>query len=169
MYRFSAGREVIDIISSRIRNNVLSVKYGAVQFKFSAPNSFCYYRAETFTSKEPKTLEWITKFKPGSKLWNVGANIGLYSLYASKVKDVNVFAIEPSIFNLEFLVRNVNTNKLNDKVVILPITLAEKTQYNMMRMRSTKWSGALSSFEKILDGTANRLTQCLIIRFLALP
>ena len=37
-----------------------------------------------------------------NKVVDVGANIGLYSIYAAKTKNCNVFSFEPSFLNLEF-------------------------------------------------------------------
>ena len=44
----------------------------------------CRYRASTFESKEPETLAWIDGFKKNDSLLDIGANIGMYSLYAAK-------------------------------------------------------------------------------------
>ena len=44
-----------------------------------------------FHNEEPETLEWIdTYIKPGQVLWDIGANIGLYSLYAALNPQVQV-------------------------------------------------------------------------------
>lgn len=156
LYRFSYGRLFIDIISARIRNNVLSLKHGEIQFKFASPNALCHYRIKTFASKEPETLEWINNFEQDCILWDIGANIGLYSIYAAKTRNASVFAFEPSVFNLEFLASNINYNQVDKNVTIIPIPLTDKTQFSMMRMTSTEWSGALSTFEKNIgwDGKA---------------
>ena len=40
------------------------------------------WRAGHYDSKEPDTLDWIdTHFSPGEVMFDVGANIGQYSLY----------------------------------------------------------------------------------------
>ena len=44
--------------------------------------------------KEPEIIRWIDQFLQGDTLLDVGANIGLYSLYASK-SGCNVVSIEP--------------------------------------------------------------------------
>ena len=44
---------------------------------FSVPNELNYFRVNTFSSKEPETLDWIDTLKPGTVLWDIGANIGL--------------------------------------------------------------------------------------------
>ena len=43
-------------------------------------NHITQYRADTFSSKEPKTLKWIEQFEDNKCFWDVGANVGLYSL-----------------------------------------------------------------------------------------
>ena len=52
---------------------------------FFVPNSVVQWRVNTFFSKEPETLEWIDNFKffKDGVFWDIGANIGLYSIYAS--------------------------------------------------------------------------------------
>ena len=73
----------------------------------STPNFLMRYRHKTFFSKEPETIKWIDEFKKGSTFFDIGANIGLYSIYAAEVKNSSVYAFEPSFFNLEFLARNI--------------------------------------------------------------
>ena len=60
-------------------------------------------------TKEPETLEWIDQFK-GDKIvfWDIGANVGLYSIYAAlKHKDIQIISFEPSVNNLRVLSRNI--------------------------------------------------------------
>ncbi len=40
-------------------------------------------RIDTFEIKEPETLNWINSFKKGDTLLDIGANVGIYSLYAA--------------------------------------------------------------------------------------
>lgn len=43
------------------------------------------WRAETYETKEPDTIEWIDLFfREGDVIYDIGANIGQYSLYAAK-------------------------------------------------------------------------------------
>ena len=118
---------------------------------FVAANELCIYRAETFSSKEPDTLEWVEGIPKGSVLWDVGANIGLYSIYAAKNSGCKVFAFEPSVFNLEILARNINENKLEDLITIVPLALSDQVETNLFRMTSTNWGGALSTFSKDIN------------------
>ncbi len=125
-----------------------SVRHGSVSMQFVTPNPLCRYRVSSFSSKEPDTLEWIDAIPMGSVLWDIGANVGLYSIYAAKNRDVRVFAFEPSVFNLELLARNIYLNQLQKKVTIVPVALSSQTGPSLFRMSNTQWGGALSTFGK---------------------
>ena len=114
--------------------------------KFIAPNYLADWRAQTFATKEPETLDWIDSMPEQCVLWDVGACVGIYSLYAAQSKDAKVFAFEPSIFNLELLARNISYNKLHEKICIVPIALSDKTKFNTMHMTSTDMGSAISTF-----------------------
>jgi len=69
------------------------------------------YRAETFLTKEPETIEWIRSFSDGATFWDIGANIGIYSLYfCSLYPRGHCFAFEPSPGNCSRLFENVRLN-----------------------------------------------------------
>ena len=122
------------------------VKHKDVEFKLSVPNGLCYWRAKTFSTKEPKTLEWIDEFEKKSIFWDVGCNIGLYSIYAAK-KGHEVYGFEPSFFNLEIIARNINLNTLSN-FSVLPIALSDTTKMSELRLTSSMWGSALSTFDK---------------------
>ncbi len=75
--------------------------------------------------------------------WDIGANVGLYSIYAAKQKNA---IVEPSVFNLELLARNIFLNRLSDRVTIVPLPLSDRFSISKLRMTSMDWGGALSSF-----------------------
>ena len=60
------------------------------------------------------------------KYFGIFANIGLYSCYAAKKNKCNVYAFEPSVFNIELLARNIYINNLSDKIRIISLPLTEK-------------------------------------------
>jgi FkbM family methyltransferase len=150
------GRVVNDIVIEDVMNRVQRVQHNDIEMKFAAPNIISGSRAESFSTKEPETLEWIESIPEASILWDIGANVGLYSVYAAILKKCQVIAIEPSIFNLELLARNIYLNKLQEQISILPIALSDSLGFNIMKMTSTEWGGALSTFGKNIgeDGGA---------------
>jgi FkbM family methyltransferase len=95
---------------------------------------------------EPGTLSWIDEMSEGSILWDIGANVGGYSIYAAKSKGGSVFAFEPSPFNLEFLARNIWLNNLEDKITVIPIALSQFASQAPFKMKRIEWAGSGSSF-----------------------
>jgi FkbM family methyltransferase len=58
------------------------------------------------------------RLKPGSVLYDVGANIGFYSLLAARL-GAQVFAFEPDVPNAESLERHVRLNSLGAKIEVI--------------------------------------------------
>jgi FkbM family methyltransferase len=146
IYFSKAGRVIVDTVSTNAMNREVIVKYKNNDFIFTSPNSLNKWRLETFSTKEPETLNWIDGLDNDSILWDIGANIGLYSVYAAKVKNCKVYSFEPSVFNLELLARNAFLNGLSDKISIIPLPLTTSIGINKLNMTSTEWGGAISTF-----------------------
>lgn len=152
------GQYIHERIVNISMDQTINVNHKGCILKFVAPNSLCYWRAKTFSTKEPETLEWIDSIPKNSVLWDVGANIGLYSVYAAKKRNCRVWAFEPSVFNLELLARNIFANGLTEKVCIVPVALSDRLEFSKMHLTSTALGGALSTFGQDFgwDGKAIR-------------
>lgn len=145
LIKFEIGVKFLDTIVSIVLSKFKVIRHKDTELLFSTPNLLNHYRVKTFSIKEPETLEWIDEFEENAVLWDIGANVGLYSCYAAKRKCM-VYAFEPSVFNLEVLARNINLNSLNDRIYIVPLPLNYKLGFNKLTMTSTSWGGAISSF-----------------------
>lgn len=143
-----AGRYLHNQILQTSMEQIIEVSHDGLKMTFATPNSICHWRAETFSTKEPETLEWIDSIPAGSVFWDIGANVGLYSVYAAKRRNCFVWAFEPSVFNLELLARNIHLNGLTEQVCIIPLALSDSLGANQLRMTTTDWGGALSTFGK---------------------
>ncbi len=80
-----------------------------------------------FLNDEPETLQWIAGMKKGETFWDIGANIGLYSLYAGLRKDLDVYGFEPSALNYGLMAEHIVLNKLDKHVNALCIAFGEET------------------------------------------
>ena len=65
-------------------------------------------------SKEPETIKWINSFDKESVFFDIGANIGIYSLYSAIVKQNLVYAFEPHAASYKNLLESINLNKLQN-------------------------------------------------------
>ena len=93
---------------------------------FFSPNFLIHLLVRDFYKKEPETIEWIDNFKKDKKIifWDIGSNIGLYSIYAAtKIENIEVISFEPSTSNLRILSRNISINHLESKIKIFQIPL----------------------------------------------
>jgi len=81
-----------------------------IAIRISTPNE--HYRTDTYATKEPETIAWLRKnLRDGDVFYDVGANIGLYSLYAAKLRPgCRVFAFEPESHNFGSLCGNLLLN-----------------------------------------------------------
>ncbi len=104
------GRYLTEYLAKYIFEQKRNINYKNIKLTFYSPNRLNKFRIDTFASKEPETLGWIEKFNQNSIFWDIGANIGIYSCYAAKLKNCNVYAFEPSVFNLEILTKNIFLN-----------------------------------------------------------
>jgi FkbM family methyltransferase len=73
-------------------------------------------RGMNLLTKQPATIEWIDGFRPNSVFWDVGANVGVYTLYAALRGDTSVVAFEPAAVNYFLLVANCEANRFDRRV-----------------------------------------------------
>lgn len=147
----SAGLYAYQQIIDTSMNREVVVNYHSHRMVFVVPNWLNQYRIDTFATKEPETLEWIDLIPKGAILWDVGANIGLYTIYAAKARNCQVYAFEPSVFNLELLARNIFLNNIKNAVTIIPVALSDQLGFNSFKMTTTVLGGALSAFGQDFD------------------
>ena len=124
--------------------------------KFFIPNNTVAWRVDTLLSKEPETIKWINFFESGQKIifWDIGANIGLYSIYAASVhkKNIEIFSFEPSASNLRTLSRNISINNLDKNISVCPFALGKKeNEFLPMHESTFSEGGGLNSFGKTND------------------
>jgi FkbM family methyltransferase len=125
----------------------ISANNKRIDMSFYTPNSLCMYRAETFSDKEPETLAWIEEFGcNNATLFDIGANIGLYSIYHNKINNGKCIAFEPSFFNLKLLAKNINVNNCQHLTTVITNPLSSETRLSNFKYGSTVEGGALSAF-----------------------
>jgi FkbM family methyltransferase len=113
---------------------------------FYTPTKISNYRANTLYSKERDTINWIDQF--GSKnmvFFDIGANIGVYSLYCSMLYKNRVFAFEPQYSNITLLEKNIQINKLEKFISIIPNPIYNKNKLDFLLSDKNNLSGSASS------------------------
>ncbi len=100
------------------------------------------WRAREFLREEPMLIEWIDQFQGDDCFYDIGANVGCFSLYAAK-RGVKTFSVEPEYFNLSLLYENIFLNKLQDKCTPLPVAVGDSTQVDVFYLKSISKGDAL--------------------------
>lgn len=107
------------------------------------------WRAENYATLEPETIEWIdTFFQKGDVIYDIGANIGQYSLYAAKKlnKDCQILAFEPESLNYAKLNKNIVANDLSEVITAYCLAISDKTSLSHFYVRKFAPGQALHSF-----------------------
>lgn len=106
---------------------VVTTKTPRGALRFCCTSAASAKRATNFLSHEPDTREWIdSAVKPGEHFWDIGANVGAYSLYACLGERVTATAFEPMPATFAVLARNIELNELGQRVTPLSLALSDK-------------------------------------------
>lgn len=124
--------------------------YGPIKFRIANQPSMS--RAQNLMIKEPETITWIDTFDQNDLFWDVGANIGVFSLYAAN-KRIRTLAFEPSSSNYYLLNENIRINKFDKIVKAYCVALNDKNEIGVINMLDLVIGGSLHSYEsKSNDG-----------------
>ena len=143
----------LSALINRILHEVTTVETKHGSLIFHTPTWLPRYRANTILAKEPETIAWIESFAPNSIFYDVGANVGIYSIYAAKAGNCKVIAFEPSAPNLEMLIRNILKNRLQNLITVVPVGLSERDSVAEMyfNLSNFTWGGAHNSLGESLN------------------
>ncbi len=149
LLKFFNRSSIIYNLNKLIRHNSYIVKnLNNKKIKFFVPNLLTLKRTNKILIKEPNTLQWIDQFKVQTDeeivFWDIGSNIGLFSIYAcSKHKNIKVYSFEPSFNNLVILSRNIDMNNLSKKIFICQFPLS-KYQNRILSFKESQFEEGTS-------------------------
>jgi FkbM family methyltransferase len=99
-----------------------------------------------FFTSEPETIRWLNELPQDEVLWDIGANIGVYTLYAAKTRGMRVLAFEPSAASYACLVRNLELNGLGDRVSAYCLAFDDATKLDNLNMANTAAGHSMHAF-----------------------
>ena len=121
-------------ISCAVRNESILLRLDSTN-EGGPRRNYEMWRARTYAEKEPDTLDWIDGFdvpRPPDDdvvFFDVGANMGLYALYAAKRwgNRISVLGFEPEALNFAKLSGNIVLNGLSGRVIPYCVAIGGKT------------------------------------------
>jgi len=122
------------------------LKIGDKRLQFTTPNRMTQWRVESLYTKEPDTIEWLQTMKPGEVMVDVGANVGMYSIFSAIVQGVRVYAFEPESQNYALLNSNIALNGLSGQVTAYPLALSDRSGADALYLSDFTAGGSCHSF-----------------------
>lgn len=102
-------------------------------------------RGNSFYKSEPETINWIKSFKKNAIFFDVGANIGLYSLYSARLNH-RVISFEPESLNFAALNLNITDNNFQEKIICYPIALDNNFLISKLNIRKFRFGSSGHTF-----------------------
>lgn len=136
-------------------DNVAFTVHDEFEYRFSAANPLLLWRAKTLLSKEPETIAWIRSFSASDVFFDVGANIGVYSIFAAR-RCRRTYAFEPESANYAVLNRNIQLNGLARKVQAFPVAISDTMRLDSLRLSAMRAGAALHVFGRDIDFKSDR-------------
>lgn len=125
--------------------------HNGVSVAYLTPTVFTKWRVDSLFEKEPVTIEWIGSFRPGEVLVDVGANVGMYTIWAAKTRGTRVFAFEPEAQNYALLNRNIVLNNLGGQVTAYCLALSDQAGYSELHLSALQLGGSCHSLGERVD------------------
>jgi FkbM family methyltransferase len=129
----------------------MEIEHEGSLVRFFTPNRTTRWRVESLRTKEPDTLEWIAEFQSNDVLFDIGANVGTYTVWAAKTRGTKVFAFEPESQNYAILNTNILINEIQDRVSAYCIAIAENLAFDHLFLSYFDPGGSLHNFGAARD------------------
>ena len=127
----------------------IEITDGTSAYRFRCETVREFNRCLKLFSKEPGTVAWITtEVKRGQVVYDIGANIGVYTILAARQAGPNgkVYAFEPHAANFTRLIDNVIRNNLQEVVIPCCVALDAEAGFSHFNYDSASAGTSNSQF-----------------------
>ena len=149
---FSSYRRIS--IKARVSNLMLPaapVVTKRRQLLFYAISPSVHSRASQLPTYEPETLEWVDSMEGDVCFWDIGANIGTFSMYAALKEEVRVLSFEPAGSTYHVFSKNIELNRLTNRVSGYCLAFSGETKLDTLNMSNTEAAGIMHGFGTEVD------------------
>lgn len=135
----------------QVSPGVLGIPYFGGLARYVTPNNITNWRVQTFHTKERDTLAWINTFAANDVLVDIGANVGMYSIWAAATRGIRVISFEPESQNYALLNQNIFINGLSEQVSAYCMAIAEKAGFDKFYLARFEAGGSCHAFGEAVD------------------
>jgi FkbM family methyltransferase len=117
---------------------VKTISVRGTQLKFSVSNNLLHFWADRFEEIEPELLDLFDALPEHAVIYDAGASIGLFSLYAAITKRAEIYAFEPEAQNYATLEMNsmLNRDKMFRPLTALNVALSDSVGLGHIHART---------------------------------
>ena len=145
-------------VAAQVKGGVAPIgwlDYAPIRIRMAIDTPWQVYRLSS-CAKEPETVAWLEKHvRPGDCVYDIGANVGAYSLVAAAISAnrATVIALEPGFASYDVLCRNVLLNRAEAAIVPLPFALGERDAILRLRYSDVAAGAARHEWITATDGS----------------
>jgi len=120
----------VEVTSGNLKTKWLDLDYAEVAYRdramrYATTGSSSTKRVRSLFTKEPITLAWIDSFRENEVLFDIGANVGMYTIYAAVMRQARVYSFEPEALNYAELNKNIYLNNLHHTCLAYGLALSD--------------------------------------------
>jgi len=148
----AVSQDILTTIANYERTNpAVEVTVGDAVLRYATPSQTCLWRVQTLATKEPDTIQWLMSFPMGGVFMDVGANVGMYSVFVGVLRQARVFAFEPEAQNYATLCRNIQLNNLGERALAWCAALSDESKFDRIYLSDTTLGSSCHSFGAQVD------------------
>ena len=132
------------------------INVDGVSFTLPCTNWITHFRWYLFKKKEVEVRHYIDNYvQEGDNFFDVGANIGVFSIYAAKrFSDISCYCFEPEYSNLNVLKDNIVANDIMSKVTIYSVAISNTVGLSKLNLQDlTAGAAAHTESKEPIDMT----------------
>jgi len=132
-------------------NLIAKIDAGGRVLRYQTPNTVCLRRVLSLQTKEPDTIAWLNGMPEASVYLDVGANVGMYAVYAGVLRKARVYAFEPEAQNYAVLCSNLVLNGLNSRALAWCAALSDAPSFDRIFLSEPGVGASSHSFGEEVD------------------
>lgn len=126
------------------------INVDGVSFTLPCTNWITHFRWYLFKKKEAEVRRYIDNYiQEGDNFFDVGANIGVFSIYAAKrFANISCYCFEPEYSNLNVLKDNIVANDITNKVTIHSVAISNAVGLSKLNLQDLTTGAAAHTESK---------------------
>jgi FkbM family methyltransferase len=126
----------------------LEVEVAGKRLRYVESNRLARKRVESLFAKEPTTIPWLEAIGPEETLVDIGANVGMYTVYAAVVAGCRVLSFEPEALNYAELNKNIFVNGLHERVTAYCLAMSDEEKVSHLLLGAFGYAYSHHDFDE---------------------